>query len=88
MRPIPNINFVNSVNLNLSLEALLAFRSPWDRQVIGLGMIVYIGILRDIFENRRRLQDMKVYSRIFELLVQLVVRRKVVEMDGKGASLK
>ncbi len=31
-------------------------------------MVVYIGILRDIFESRRHLQDTGVYSPIFGLV--------------------
>ncbi len=80
--------YTAKVGVSYVLEVLLAFRSPWDRHVIGLGMILYIGILRDIFENKRRQQDMKIYSRIFGMLLQLVVRRGVVEMKGEGASLK
>ncbi len=37
-------------------------------------MMEYIGILSEIFGNRRCLQNISTYSRIFVMLLQLVVR--------------
>ncbi len=54
-------------------------------------MVVYMGILRDIFENGRRLQDMDICSRIFVLVLQLVKKSGAIsyfeERRGGGGGI-